>query len=211
MLSAVIAASLSMVSLATALAVSAMTSRLAKSCGEVEPKTIPSWDSWLGALEDLGGVGVEGVLARDEVGGALGELLLGALLVGLGDRELLGHVLVVGAGLGLGVDRAGLGGLGRDLRRLGPRLGRLRGGDALLGDRERGVGALEVDVGPGERGVGALELLSERGDLLVVALLLVRDGVGTRHERPSPARRSRRRRAPRPSAWPRDRSSQNAS
>ena len=45
-LSAVIAASESMVSLATALAVSAMTRRLAKSSGDVEPKTSPSCDSW---------------------------------------------------------------------------------------------------------------------------------------------------------------------
>ena len=122
-----------------------------------------------------------------------------------------GDVLVVGAGLGLGVDRAGLGGLGRDLRRLRLGLGPLRCDDALLGDREGGVGALEVDEGARERGVGALELLTERGDLLVVALLLVRDGVGTRDEGRARARRSMRRRAPRPSAWPRDRSSHNAS
>ena len=207
MLSTVIAASLSMVSLATALAVSAMTSRLAKSSGDVEPKTIPSWDSCSGALEDLGGVGVEGVLARDELGGALGELLRGALLVGLGDREPLGHLLVVGAGLGLGVDRAGLGGLGRDLRRLRPRLGPLRRDDALLGDREGRVGALEVDEGPrrARRWCPRAAVRARRSSGRCASSGPRRSPHARRG--PSPSRRSMRRRGPRPSAWPRDRSS----
>ena len=113
MLSAVMAASLSMVSLATALAVSAMTSRSAKSWGDVEPKTMPSWDSWPDPWKTSAAYESRASWLDDEVGGALGELLLGALLVGLGDGELLGHRLVVGTGPGLGGDRAGLGGLGR--------------------------------------------------------------------------------------------------